>query len=186
MTCVRVKGVAQKRTLPTITKTSAKTGAKSGAKTGAGKTGHKQVAKSQKPRKQYGVLPYLYIGGKLRVVVITSRTNANWIFPKGRRIPGLSRPDGALQEAREEAGLTGRRGGKMKLRGIVDHPDGKIDLTLYPMRVDKLLKRWPEAHQRKRAIVSVNKAARLLTFSTSKQMLRTWAKKHRKDPGKKG
>lgn len=144
------------------------------------------MPRSGKPRKQYGALPFLYLGGKLRVVLVTSRTNRNWIFPKGRRIPGMSRADSALQEAREEAGLTGRRSGTMKLRGIVDHPEGKIDLTLYPMRVERLLKRWPEAHQRQRVVISVAEASELLTFSASKRMLRAWVKKHRKSPGKKG
>ncbi|MDK3018321.1 NUDIX hydrolase [Pseudodonghicola flavimaris] len=138
-----------------------------------------------KARKQYGALPYLYLGGKLRVVLITSRTSKSWIFPKGRRIPGMSRPEGALQEAREEAGVVGRRCGGMKMRGIIDHPDGRIDLTLYPMRVETLRKRWPEVHERRRAVVSVRRAEKMLTFKTSRRMLRTWARKHRKAPGKR-
>lgn len=130
-----------------------------------------------RPERQYGAIPYLYVGGKLRVVLITSRTNRNWILPKGRRIPGMSRKDSALQEALEEAGLRGRRAGTRKFRAVIERPDKKtIDLTLYPMKVDKLMKRWPEDHQRRRVVVSVSRAEELLAFPGLKKMLRQWAK----------
>ncbi|MGE4324767.1 MAG: NUDIX hydrolase [Pseudodonghicola sp.] len=139
--------------------------------------------KTGKLRKQYGALPFIQIGGKLRIVLITSRTHQNWIFPKGNRIPGRSGADSALQEAREEAGLIGRRWGRMKLRGIVDHPDGKIDLTLYPMRVERIRSSWAEAHQRRRVLVSVREGEQLLTFKASRRMLRQWAAHFRTTPG---
>lgn len=142
--------------------------------------------KNGKPRKQYGALPFIQVGGKLRVVLITSRTHQNWIFPKGNRVPGRSGADSALQEAREEAGVIGRRWGRMKLRGIVDHPDGKIDLTLYPMRVERLRTSWPEAHQRRRALVSVREGEKLLTFKASRRMLRQWAAHFRNLPAEAG
>lgn len=126
-------------------------------------------------QRQYGAIPYLFVGGKLRVVLITSRTNRNWIFPKGRRIPGMSRADTALQEAMEEAGLRGRRAGKRKFRATIKRPGKTIDLTLYPMKVDRLMKRWPEQSQRRRVVVSVQRAEDLLAFAPLKQMLRHWA-----------
>lgn len=144
------------------------------------------MPRSRRFRIQYGVLPFLYLEGELRVVLVTSRTSGNWIFPKGGRVPGKSRVASALQEAREEAGLIGRRSGRIKFRDIVDHPEGRIDLTLYPMQVERLLPRWPEAHQRQRAVVSVAEASELLTFSASKRMLRAWARKHRKPAEIKG
>lgn len=131
-----------------------------------------------RPERQYGAIPYLYVGGKLRVVLITSRTNRNWIFPKGRRIPGMSRSDSALQEALEEAGLRGRRAGRRKFRAAIERPDKKtIDLTLYPMKVDRMLKRWPEDRQRRRVVVSVARAEKLLAFAELKTLLRQWAKR---------
>src|SRR5262245_14761610 len=42
-----------------------------------------------------------------KVCIITSRSRNRWVIPKGRMEPGMTSGEVALQEAWEEAGLTG-------------------------------------------------------------------------------
>lgn len=113
--------------------------------------------------KRYGVLCRLPGKGKDQIVLITRQSRKDWIHPKGRRIPGMSGPQSARREAYEEGGLRGRVFARRKVVVICGHGAKRILLTLYDMRVDKLLKRWPESRQRERIVVSVSKAGRLLS-----------------------
>ena len=45
--------------------------------------------------------------GKVRILLITSRTNGKWMLPKGWRMDGKTDFESALIEAREEAGIDG-------------------------------------------------------------------------------
>ncbi|MCP4075857.1 MAG: NUDIX hydrolase [Gammaproteobacteria bacterium] len=115
--------------------------------------------------KQYGVLPYFQSSGKIKIILITSRLSNQWIVPKGNRVPNKSKRESALQEAYEEAGLTGQLDVNLKCCfNIMSHGE-KVDLTLYPMRTDKRLsKKWPESHQRKRIEVSTKQAKSLVVW----------------------
>ena len=115
--------------------------------------------------KQYGVLPYSQSSGKLKIILITSRISNQWIVPKGNRVPNKSKRESALQEAYEEAGLTGKLDEDLKFCfNIMSHGE-KVELTLYPMRTDKRLsKKWPESHQRKRIEVSTKRAKSLVDW----------------------
>ena len=102
-------------------------------------------------QKQYGVIPYFKRSGKTKIILITSRSSGQWIVPKGNLIAKRSKRGSALLEAYEEAGLTGELDKNFKFRLFIMSHGKKTDLTLYPMRVNKrLLKKWPESHQRKR------------------------------------
>ncbi|MDB5613166.1 MAG: hypothetical protein JWQ22_819, partial [Devosia sp.] len=46
--------------------------------------------------------------GKIRVLLVTSRTNGKWMLPKGWPMEGKSDPETALVETREEAGADGQ------------------------------------------------------------------------------
>ncbi len=128
------------------------------------------------PKKQYGVLPYFRYGNKTKVIMITSRIRQKWIFPKGDRITGKSKRATALQEAFEEAGLQGQLDEEGTLRLTIKSHGEKIELILYPMRVEKMLRLWPEHHQRKRIIVSCNKAEMLVAWPKLKGRLKSWHK----------
>jgi len=108
--------------------------------------------------------------------LVTSRTSGNWIFPKGNRVSVKSKRKTALQEAFEEAGVIGRLDKKGKMRILLHRPDHNIDLTLYPMCVEKILKIWPEQHQRLRTIVSSKKAIMLLRNSELRHCIKQWNK----------
>ena len=91
--------------------------------------------------KQYGVIPYYRKSGKNKLILITSRLSNQWIVPKGNRIPNRSKRESALQEAYEEAGVTGKLIKNSKLCfNIISHGE-KVELTLYLMCVKKSIGR---------------------------------------------
>ena len=128
-------------------------------------------------QKQYGVLPYLQRSGKTKIILITSRNSNQWIVPKGNRIAQKSKRETALQEAYEEAGLTGQLDQNFKFRLLIMSHGIKTDLTLYPMRVNKpLVKKWPESHQRKRIEVSCDQAQSLVLWPNFRYCMKLWKK----------
>jgi 8-oxo-dGTP pyrophosphatase MutT (NUDIX family) len=128
-------------------------------------------------QKQYGVLPYLQRSGKTKIILITSRNSNQWIVPKGNLIAQKSKRESALQEAYEEAGITGLLDKNLKFRLLIMSHGIKTDLTLYPMRVNKhLVKKWPESHQRKRIEVSCDQAQSLVLWPKFRYFMKLWRK----------
>lgn len=119
--------------------------------------------------------------GKLRVLMVTSRDTGRWIMPKGWLMDGKKPWQAAKIEALEEAGATG---------WISDQPIGtygykkrldsgrKIpcEVTVYPMMVAKLKRRWKERKERKRHWFSLKKAARLVDEKDLAKLLKDLAK----------
>lgn len=126
--------------------------------------------------KRYGVICYLPGKEKDDIVLVTRKSRKEWIFPKGRRITGKSGPESALREAYEEGGVKGRLVARKKASGTCMQGSKKVRLTLYCMRVDKLLKRWPEWRDRKRIVVSREKAEKLVSSSGMRRGLRDLGK----------
>lgn len=114
---------------------------------------------------QYGTIPYQIIDDHVVFLLITSRRSANWVFPKGSEIKGLSATQTAMQETFEEAGVCG---------DISDEPIGSyrhvgnspkeplVEVQLYPMLVTEQLDEWPEKEQRFRHWVLLSQAKKLL------------------------
>ncbi len=124
-------------------------------------------------QKQYGVLPYLQRSGKTKIILITSRNSKQWIVPKGNRIALKSKRESALEEAYEEAGLTGQLDKNFKFRLSIMSHGKKTDLTLYLMHVNKPLeKKWLESDQRKRIEVSCDRAESLVIWPEFKQCMK--------------
>jgi 8-oxo-dGTP pyrophosphatase MutT (NUDIX family) len=98
------------------------------------------------------------------VLMVTSLTTRRWVLPKGWPIEGLSDAASALQEAWEEAGVTGT---------VADQPVGHYHYTktrrngqalacrvaVYPVQVTGLADAWPEAATRRRAWLPLKAAA---------------------------
>lgn len=122
--------------------------------------------------------------GKLRVLMVTSRDTGRWVMPKGWLMDGKKPWQAAKIEALEEAGAVG---------AISDRPVGhyhymkrrprgrdmRCRVTVYPMRVDKLKRRWKERGQRKRCWFSPRKAAKLVAEPELSDLLRGLATKSR-------
>ncbi len=112
------------------------------------------------------VLPYRIKNKKLKLLLVTTRGGELWIIPKGN-INRKGRKPSALQEAVEEAGaLGGITTAGMDIRFL-----GK-NTRVYPMKVKKLLEKYPEAKERKRRWVTPAKALKLLTRHTPMRGMR--------------
>ena len=118
-------------------------------------------------RTQFAALCYRLQDDKLQFCVITSRGTGRWIIPKGWPMDGETPMDAAATEAYEEAGVRG----KVKSQPIGVYSYNKVranddDLpciaVVYPLRVKRVLSKWPEKKQRQRKWVSRKKAAELV------------------------
>lgn len=112
--------------------------------------------------RQVGAIPYARAEGEVRFLLVTSRRTGRWIFPKGGRITGLKDPQAAAREAFEEAGVTG----PIALRPVGCYlartrRGRRAEVSLYPMRVDRVLDDWPEKGQRQRRWAGLAEARRL-------------------------
>jgi len=117
---------------------------------------------------------------KGRLCLVTSRSGKRWIIPKGCMEPGKSTGEIALQEAWEEAGLT----------GVLDkHPVGSYvyeklgaqhHVTVFLMRVTDECEEYPERSQRERAWLTPAQALDQVEEQGLKEVLRV-AIKERKE-----
>lgn len=113
---------------------------------------------------QIAALPYRRHGKGVDVLLITSRETKRWVIPKGWPMEGKTDWVAAAVEAFEEAGLEGNIGNqslgtyhymKRKKSGDVE-----CEVTVYPLEVNELLRKWPERHERKRKWFSAKAAAK--------------------------
>ncbi len=117
--------------------------------------------------RQAGAIPFRYDNNDLRVLLITSRDTGRWVIPKGGVEKGFTAAQAAAQEAYEEAGIRGVLSalplgiytyGK-RLRSGIAKP---ATVEVYALRVEKLLKHWPERAERRLEWMTVAKAAELV------------------------
>lgn len=114
--------------------------------------------------------------GDLRILMITSRDTGRWVLPKGWPMKGKNLHQAAEQEALEEAGVIGRIskqpfGVYHYLKRIEDGADIPCEVVLYPMKVTKLLRRWPERDERRRKWFSAKGAAKRVMEPDLKDLL---------------
>jgi 8-oxo-dGTP pyrophosphatase MutT (NUDIX family) len=119
-------------------------------------------------RVQCGALCWRMAGEDVQVLLVTSRDTGRWVIPKGWPIAGLTPQASAAREAWEEAGVEGV---------VADEPAGlyaydKIMtpafpihciVSVYPLYVTHLHRRFPEAAERQRKWFSLQKAAKKVT-----------------------
>ncbi len=118
-------------------------------------------------RSQFAALCYRIRGGKVQVLLITSRGGKRWIMPKGWPMNAKTPGDAALQEAWEEAGVTGRvTGGCLGVYSYAKDMGCGVVLPvvamLYPVEVKSEAQAYPEAGQRRRKWVSRKKATKMV------------------------
>lgn len=126
---------------------------------------------------QYGALCYREKAGKIDILLVTSRGTGRWIVPKGWPVKGQTPAGSATVEAFEEAGVEGRA--KTVCVGVYlygkvfdDASEKPVRVALYPLRVRKLRRKYPEAQQRKRRWYSRKRAAELVDEPELKEILR--------------
>lgn len=128
---------------------------------------------------QFGALCYRDKGGKIEILLITSRGTGRWIVPKGWPVKGQTPAGSATVEAFEEAGVEGRASpvcaGVYAYQKVLDDASERLmRVALYPLRVRKLRRKYPEAQQRKRRWCSRKRAAELVDEPELKQILRAF------------
>lgn len=135
------------------------------------------MAKTIKVKKQYAALPMRRFGSRHKVLLLTSRDTGRWVVPKGWPIRHLAPWQTAAIEAFEEAGLRGRV--KKKPLGAYTYnkrrrkkQSVRCSVKVYLMLVDEVLKKWPEAHERKRDWFDPKKAAKRVNEPELKMILR--------------
>ncbi len=118
--------------------------------------------------------------GKLRVLMVTSRDTGRWVMPKGWEMDGKKPWHAAEIEALEEAGAVGfiseQSVGQYHYKKRLENGDKvRCRVTVYPMVVEKLKKRWKERRERKRHWFSPRKAAKLVDEKELSQILKILA-----------
>jgi len=120
---------------------------------------------------QSAVIPYVEDKAGIRIVMITSRKRGRWIIPKGIVEPDMTPRASARKEALEEAGVKG----KVLKQSIGTYSYQKWNstctVTVYVMRVKKLLETWEEEWMRSRELVSLEEAADRVEEEALKKMI---------------
>jgi 8-oxo-dGTP pyrophosphatase MutT (NUDIX family) len=138
----------------------------------------RKVLKSTRIKKirrlQYAALCYRLNGGKVQILMITSHSGHRWTIPKGWPIRGRKPEETAAQEAWEEAGVKGKArdnciGGFSYRKRSNPQPHFAL---VFPIKVKKLDKRFPERGERKRRWMSREKAASVIKEKELAQLLR--------------
>lgn len=131
-------------------------------------------------RAQFGALCYRIEDGELQVLLITSRRTKRWIVPKGWPENGLTPAQSAANEAREEAGVTG----KVKQRPIGTYSYEKnmenaqtlpCIVTVYALKVTKQYDSYPEQSERRRKWFGRKKAASLVADPELARLIKAFA-----------
>jgi len=115
---------------------------------------------------QVGALCWRNHGKGVQVLLITSRDTGRWVIPKGGIVAGKDAGGSARLEAWEEAGVEGHlsSGGAL---GAFDYDKMlhkrrqalRCQVMVFPLRVDRLLSKFPEKAQRRRKWFRPAKAA---------------------------
>ena len=125
--------------------------------------------------RQFAALPMKVDGDETLVLLVTSRDTGRWVLPKGWAEKHLSGKALAAKEAYEEAGIRGQVTGGSIGSYTYDKqlPGGKAVeclVDVFPMRVSRLLSKWPEAKQRRREWFTLAQAAMLVDESELVEM----------------
>lgn len=127
------------------------------------------VEDEAEPRLQIGALPFRRgRDGLQRFLLVTSRESRRWVIPKGWPMKGRKPFQAAAREAYEEAGLRGQVGKRplgyylyekrlKNLNAVV------CQVKVFPLRVNKQLKHFPEKHQRELCWFTAAEAAEAVT-----------------------
>ncbi len=118
---------------------------------------------STAPSTQVAALCWRKHHDQIEVLLITSRDTGRWVLPKGGTMRGLTGPEAAAVEAWEEAGVEGTVAtealGYFGYDKIVAqdlaHP---CMVSVFPLKVAELARRFPERKERRRKWFAVDKA----------------------------
>ena len=156
-----------------------------------GKTTGEFLLNDSTTRAQFGALCWRMHGGQPEVLLITSRDTGRWIIPKGWPIDGLTPEAAAAREAWEEAGVTGEIsatsvGLYRYSKALTADRSVPCLVAVYPLRVGKLAKRYPEVGQRRRKWFPADKAAKKVDEPELREILAGFVPKLLPEPHRSG
>jgi 8-oxo-dGTP pyrophosphatase MutT (NUDIX family) len=124
-------------------------------------------------KKRIAVVPVVMSKTRLKVYLITSREERKWIIPTGKLEKKLNNRQVAALEAFEEAGILGKLDKHFREQVLLQSPSGKHKrkTTVFLLYVKRILKCWPEIHDRKRKLVSLKKYLKSVSNRKLKQKL---------------
>lgn len=126
--------------------------------------------------RQSAALPYRQGPDGLQFLLVTSRNGSHWILPKGIVEPGLTAPESAAKEAREEAGVEGhvktRRLGSYRYKKW----GGNCEVEIFPLAVTVEAEHWPESGLRRREWLSVPDALERIANDKLRKIVRRFSK----------
>src|SRR5205823_375714 len=97
-----------------------------------------------------------------QICLVTSSSGRRWVIPKGMMEPGKTAGEIALQEAWEEAGLTGMLLQEPAGTYLYDKYGGTCHVTVFLMQITEVAEDWPECGLRQRCWVSPAQAVGLI------------------------
>jgi 8-oxo-dGTP pyrophosphatase MutT (NUDIX family) len=117
---------------------------------------------------------------------VTSRGTRRWIIPKGWPQRGMPPHRAAAQEAFEEAGVAGKIskktvGSYWYEKAFEPGVAVRCKVRVYPLRVIRQLKTWPEKRQRRTQWHSPSQASRRVREAPLRKIIRTFAKQRKKE-----
>ena len=129
--------------------------------------------KQHHKKKRVAVVPVVMNKTKLKVYLITSREERQWIIPTGKLEKKLSNRQVAALEAFEEAGILGKLDKNFRERVSLHSPSGKRmrKTTVFLLYVERILKYWPEIRERKRKLISMKKYLKSVSNKKLKRKL---------------
>jgi 8-oxo-dGTP pyrophosphatase MutT (NUDIX family) len=135
---------------------------------------------ADEPRTQYGAVCWRQAETGLDVLLITSRETGRWVIPKGWPIKGITAAAAAAREAWEEAGVEGKLcdtclGVFSYHKALAENQSVPCAVAIYGLRVEKLSRRYPEQHQRRRKWFAAAEAAELVAEPELQSLLKALA-----------
>lgn len=127
---------------------------------------------------QYGVLAYkMADDGDPRFLLITSRSTKRWVIPRGNPIRRLSPWQSAVQEAYEEAGVSGyvspeEIGTYHYEKWRRKRPNDHAEVHVFPLCVTEQSSHFPERHQRTRRWFTREEAIEAVDEDSLKSLIR--------------
>lgn len=129
---------------------------------------------------QYGALPFLMTEeGEVRILLVTTRGQRDWIIPKGWPIRHLTAAATAAREAYEEAGVIGTIVGDRPCGSFIYEKRASsrgrmvCEVSVFLLAVERQLRKWPEKSQRNTRWFTPEAASILVVPSGLREILRT-------------
>jgi 8-oxo-dGTP pyrophosphatase MutT (NUDIX family) len=129
--------------------------------------------------RQYAALPYRTHEDP-EFLLITSRETGRWVLPKGWPMKGKKPHVCAAREALEEAGVKGKIGKSAigcyrYVKQLPSDATVACSVDVYPLMVERQLKRWPEQGQRSFGWFDAARAASLVDESELARVIELFA-----------